>query len=124
MSGEKAVEEGRTASAGSSNGSGSDALWTWFGLDRASFLIMPRVLMHEMPDEWQGKMAALLEEYDAAFNRWPEGWGVRAQLTSNGKMIAAPKWLLNYRHPDQHAINSLRPNTSVRHEPKAVESKP
>lgn len=71
---------------------------------------MPRVLMHEMPDKWQAKMAALLHEYDETFTRWPEGWGVKAQLTNNGKIIAMPEWLKNYRHPDQQTINSLRPN--------------
>jgi len=69
---------------------------------------MPRVLMHEMPDEWQGKMAALLNEYDATFANWPSGWGVRAQLTNNGKMQAMPEWLTNYRHPDRAAIAKIR----------------
>lgn len=40
-------------------GPGYDALWGWFGLSRASFLVLPRVLMHEMPDDWQLRMAAL-----------------------------------------------------------------
>lgn len=32
---------------------GENALWLWFGLSRASWLTLPRVLMHEMPDEWR-----------------------------------------------------------------------
>jgi len=44
---------------------GYDKLWSWFGLSYASFLTLPRVMMHEMPDEWQGKMADLLEEWDS-----------------------------------------------------------
>ncbi len=44
--------------------SGHDRLWAWFSLSYASFLTLPRVMMHEMPDEWQDKMAALLEEWD------------------------------------------------------------
>lgn len=46
------------------NKKGYDALWNWFGLSRSSWLTLPRVLMHEMPDDWQRKMAKLLEEYD------------------------------------------------------------
>ena len=46
---------------------GYDRLWNYFGLSYASWLTMPRVLMHEMPDSWQLKMAKLLEEYD---NYW------------------------------------------------------
>ena len=30
---------------------GCDDLWEWFGLSRASWLTMPRILMHEMPAE-------------------------------------------------------------------------
>ena len=47
---------------------GYEKLWQWFGSSRASFLVIPRVLMHEMPDEWQSKMADLLDEYDNAFD--------------------------------------------------------
>lgn len=87
---------------------GREALWGWFGLDRASFLILPRVLMHDMPDEWQAKMAELLTEYDEAYPNWPDGWGCRAQLTVDGKLAAMPPWLMNYRHPDRAQIDGLR----------------
>lgn len=88
---------------------GREKLWNWFGLDRASFLIIPRVLLHEMPDEWQSKLADLLNEYDQTFSNWPDDWGCRAQLTSNGKLTPTPSWLLDYRHPDREQINQLRP---------------
>ncbi|MEA2935040.1 MAG: hypothetical protein QOD74_1686, partial [Variibacter sp.] len=35
---------------------GWEALSRWFGLSRASFAVLPRVLMQQMPDEWQGRM--------------------------------------------------------------------
>lgn len=88
------------------NKPGYDALWGWFGLSYASFLVMPRVLMHEMPDEWQGKMAAL--EYATTFCEWPEGMGSRVQTTMHGKIVKTPGWLINYRHPDWNEINKLR----------------
>ena len=88
---------------------GEEALWMWFGLSYASWLTLPRVLMHEMPDEWQGKMAALLEEYNAAFPEQPD-LGTRVQVTKNGKLTRTPDWLINYRHPDMTMIKELRAN--------------
>ena len=87
--------------------SGYDALWLWFGLDRASFLVLPRILMHEMPDEWQAKMAALLAEYGDAFPNQPN-IGTRVQCTQRGKLVSWPDWMLNYRHPDHDEIDNLR----------------
>lgn len=89
-------------------GDGYDTLWGWFGLSYASFLTLPRVLMHEMPDEWQSKMAALLDEYREVFPNQPD-IGSRVQITNlSGKFIACPDWLKNYRHPDLEAIEQLR----------------
>ena len=86
---------------------GRDALWHWFGSSYASYLTLPRVLMHDMPDEWQGKMAALLEEYDETFPNKPN-IGTRVQTTQAGKLIKTPEWLINYRYPDRAAIDRLR----------------
>jgi len=87
--------------------SGHAALWGWFGLSYASFLVLPRVLMHEMSDEWQGKMTELLKEYDDAFPNMPD-IGTRVQATRNGKMVKWPEWVLRYRHPDKGEISRLR----------------
>jgi hypothetical protein len=86
---------------------GREELWSWFGLSYAGWLTMPRVLMHAMPDDWQARMAALLAEYDEAFPNQPD-LGTRVQVTHNGRLTKAPEWLLQYRHPDQEAINELR----------------
>ena len=84
-----------------------DALSLWFGLSYASFLTLPRVLMEAMPARWQGKMAALLREYEQAFPNQPD-IGTRVQITKNRKLIKTPKWLINYRHPDREMIESLK----------------
>lgn len=84
-----------------------DDLQAWFGLSYASWLTIPRVLMGAMPPEWQQKMAALLHEYDEAFPNQPD-MGTRVQVTQDGKLVKAPHWLLNYRHPDKAKIDSLR----------------
>jgi len=82
---------------------GYDALWLWFGLSRASFLTLPRVLMHEMPDEWQGKMAALLNEMDEAFPKSPAGDAIVRRRAGSW-----PDWLLNYRRPQPSEIDQAR----------------
>jgi hypothetical protein len=46
---------------------GYNRLWLWFSISRTGWVTLPRVLIHEMPDDWQDRMAALLEEYDRTF---------------------------------------------------------
>lgn len=87
--------------------SGYQRLWDWFGLSYASFLTLPRVLMHDMPDDWQKRMAVLLEEYGDAFPNQPR-LGTRVQCTVDNKLAKFPEWLLNYRHPDKAEIDKLR----------------
>jgi hypothetical protein len=86
---------------------GHSLLWCWFGLDRASWLTMPRVMMHEMPDDWQRRMADLLIEWDAT---WDSSAMPSPHVSAkrNGKFTRWPEWLLNYRHPQLDKINSLR----------------
>ena len=81
---------------------GHDDLWGWFGLSRASWLTLPRALMHEMPDAWQGRMAALLHEFDAAYPFMEQpGYGTQVTLKRERRFVSAPSWLTNYRHPDR-----------------------
>lgn len=93
---------------GTKGNEGHDRLWGWFGLSYASFLVLPRVLMHEMPDEWQAKMAKLLEEYDERFDTGSlPGCKVQA-VTVENKFRSWPDWVLNYRRPDRAAIADLQ----------------
>ena len=88
---------------------GYDRLWAWFGCSRASFMTIPRVMMHEMPDEWQDKMAELLEQYDQAFDQSKVGVDeviVSAKLSN--RFVKMPEWILNYRRPDKKAISYLK----------------
>lgn len=90
---------------------GREKLWLWFELSYASFLTLPRVLMHEMPDDWQGKMADLLTEYSETFPNQPD-IGTRVQITdATGKLVACPRWLTDYKHPDRAVIATLRGGT-------------
>lgn len=87
----------------------SGELWDYFGLSYASFLVLPRVLMHEMPIEWQDKMAALLHEYDETFDTSPVCHSVTVSAKDkNNQFIKMPKYILNYRHPQRDEIAQLR----------------
>lgn len=89
------------------SGAGAGKLWRWFGLSYASWLTLPRVLMCEMPDEWQGKMAELLEEYE---KRFPAAdlvsgiEGTRVQCVRGGRLVKTPADLISYRHPNREFV--------------------
>lgn len=76
---------------------GYQKLWGWFGLSRASFLTLPRGMMHEMPDDWQNRMASLLQEWD---DHWPNFPNVELSATcrKNGKFTPMPDEFKSYRH--------------------------
>lgn len=83
--------------------SGHTMLWNWFGGSYASFLTLPRVCMHRMPDRWEGEMCMLLEEYDAMFKNFNDiEFQVRA--SKNGKLVKMPDWLMSYKYPDHKKV--------------------
>lgn len=85
-----------------------DEIHRWFGLGRASFLVLPRVLLQEMPDAWQERFVALLEEYEAAFPNQPK-IGTQVRATSlRGRLVPMPRWLMEYRRPDMAEIARAR----------------
>jgi hypothetical protein len=44
-----------------------EAIHAWFGLTYSNYLVLPRTLLQSMPDQWQAKFVALLEEMQEAF---------------------------------------------------------
>ncbi|QFH71486.1 hypothetical protein FR762_17975 [Enterobacter sp. E76] len=84
-------------------------LQAWFGLSYAAFVVMPRVAMMQMPEEWQEKMAELLNQYDETINTSAFGVkGCRVNATdASGKLMKMPDELLNYRHPSLETKNAL-----------------
>lgn len=86
---------------------GQDRLHTWWGLSYASWLALPRVLLQEMPDDWQRRLVDLLEEFDAAFPNLPV-IETRVQTVTDGKLSKTPDWLIRYRHPDADLIESFK----------------
>lgn len=85
----------------------NDRLSTWFGLSYASFLTLPRVLMQEMPYDWQEKMAELLEEYDNTFDTSDIGINDVCVVArdENKKYTKMPVDLINYRRPNFDFVN-------------------
>lgn len=41
----------------------------WFSLSYSSFLVLPRTVLQSMPDDWQAKFVALLDELEATVVR-------------------------------------------------------
>lgn len=83
---------------------GHDKLWQLFGLSYARFVVLPRVLMHAMPDDWQERMVQLLQEYHDHYDVEGVPDLYVSARAKNNRWIRLPNWLVNYRHPDQAAI--------------------
>lgn len=86
---------------------GHEELWGWFSLSYASWLTLPRVLMHAMPDDWQMKMAELLREWDDTW-KGLEDVSTGVTMRRRNRFIRVPHWISNYRHPDGQAIEEFR----------------
>nr|WP_320132353.1 hypothetical protein [uncultured Holophaga sp.] len=109
----RAANEQTTLAPDVINTPGADALSEWFSLSYAGFLTIPRVLMEAMPDVWQCRMAALLNEYSETWTEWPAGMSSRVQILVDGKLVRTPDWMKNYRHPDERALETLKAPASV-----------
>ena len=82
----------------------SDIVHNWFSLTYASYLVIPRILMQEMPEEWQKKMVELLDE---AQDTWEHDDNYTVYLRDKtGKFKKDPLRL--YRHADWNAVNEAR----------------
>ena len=86
---------------------GHDALWIWFELSRAGWLTLPRVMMHDMPDDWQARMAQLLNEWDDHWKNLPE-FSTHVSIKLNGRFVRTPPAISNYRHPSREALDYMK----------------
>lgn len=79
-------------------GRGYQKLHGWWELSYAHYLTIPRSVMQAMPDEWQSKMADLLEELDETLDWRPKDGAYWVKLKDgNGKYATDP--FDNYRYP-------------------------
>ncbi len=67
-----------------------EAIHLWFELTYANYLVLPRAVLQSMPDPWQAKFVALLEEMQAAYGHldWP-AYAVNAR-GEGGRFIKDP----------------------------------
>ena len=63
--------------------------------------------MHQMPDDWQKRMAELLEEWDDTWDTHDMPTPIVNALEGN-RFTSWPRYVLNYRHPDVGAIRYHR----------------
>lgn len=68
--------------------------------------------MHEMPDEWQDKMATLLNEYEETFPNQPPV-STHVSIKEGGKFTVMFNWLCNYRYPSKHKIAQMREQPKI-----------
>lgn len=87
---------------------GAENLHGWFGLSYASYLVLPRSILREMPDEWQGRLYDLLQELGDRFPFLHDGatYDVRLRDDETGKYVTDR--LAAYRHPDRPYIEAIR----------------
>jgi hypothetical protein len=89
---------------------GKFKLSLWFSLSYASWLTIPRVLMEEMPDDWQSKMADLLSEYDEIMSHVNSQYDLETSVSvkKKGKFAKMPRELCNYRRPDKWFLDLIQ----------------
>lgn len=83
-------------------------LWGWFGLTYASYLVLPRSIICDMPLEWQDKFGELLEELDNTFKCAPLDGHKYFVYTRDTKGRFIEDQLKYYRHPDYNLLDSIR----------------
>ena len=85
----------------------------YFGLSYANFLVLPRVIMESMSNEWQTKMCDLLSELNETFDWLPDDIDLYVQMRKDGKIIKLIPELCNYRHPDEDWLESIKTDESI-----------
>jgi len=69
----------------------------WFGLSRASWLTVPRIVLESMPIEWQHKFTNLLMEMNTTFDWKPDDMSFQVSAKVDNKFVRMPYLLSDYR---------------------------
>ena len=71
-----------------------------FGLTYASFLVVPRTLLMDMPVEWQSRFVELMDEYNkAVVDVAPESaYDISVTFKQDGKFCKVPEVYTDYKH--------------------------
>ena len=96
--------------------SGHGKLWRRF-IRGQCFVVLPRAYMHEMPDEWQGRMADLLAEIDEALVERDTvmgdiGFVVRGQ-NRDGKLAKLPEPVFAYKYPHDDVVRMFAKDSTA-----------
>lgn len=63
---------------------------TWFGLSYANFLVLPRIVLQSMPEDWQERFVALVEEAEHTF-ACPAPYAYRVSaVDEHGRFVKDP----------------------------------
>jgi len=69
---------------------------TWFSLSYCSYLVLPRLLLSNMPMEWQTRFLGMMDELEARFGSYPEEGSYDVRLKDDkGRFMHDP--LCDYR---------------------------
>ena len=79
----------------------------WFGLSYAHWLTLPRVLMENMPNDWQRDMVRLLNELNNRFDWYPDDTVFIVSMKSKNKFVRLPENLCNYWHPNHDFLKTI-----------------
>ena len=80
---------------------------TWFELTYAQYLTVPRSVLQAMPEEWQHRFVACLDELDETFDWRPSIGRYWVQLKDAQGRYATDRFM-EYRRPDLAYIESKR----------------
>lgn len=81
----------------------------WFGLSYASWLVLPRVVMEAMPQEWQARMVDLLREIDSTYDWLPRNSSPHVVFRDSlGYYASIPRELSQYRWPDREWLDRIK----------------
>jgi hypothetical protein len=96
-------------------------LWKLLSDQHAEFVFIPRVLAHEMPDDWQQRLVGMIEEYNAEFPNLPQmrisveqlieeepERNGRGEMVPKFSLAPLPKWLKDFNFPNKAAISIVR----------------
>lgn len=75
------------------------AVHGWFELSYASYAVQPRSVLQSMPDEWQQRFVALMNEAEEMGYAWPRKgatYAVFLRDDETGRFVPDP--LRHYRH--------------------------
>ena len=94
---------------------GPGELARWFGMSKASWICVPRVLAGAMAPGWQADMARLLRYMDEEFPGNPLATNnieLNVAAKSKGKFARLPEALTDYRNPRQNVLQAWRQGQS------------